>query len=219
MPTIPYNSSQKRPIGQSTNYPSISSSSSSFNYNNYYNTLTGTFTPYESTLLPSPSPSPSSNLLNTNSDTTTISTLLQSQGAYVGPTHNLLMFGGDQPAAPSSCSSSDGSCNNNNNQVIITNVDGFYGDISPLEYSIEEINQLISTSNICHNLDYFVEENKREEQGTVMYYWRLLLSVKLQRFQRVVHWFFVLSRFTFRLSVQFEFCFSLMETLSWHYFV
>ena len=170
MPTIPYNSSQRRPIGQSTNYPSISSSSS-FNCNNYYNTQTGPFIPYESTLIPSPSLSSSSNLFNTNSatTTTTISTLLQSQGAYVGPIHNLLMFGGDQPAAPSSCSSSDGSCNNNN-QVIITNVDGFYGEISPLEYSIEEINQLISTSNVCHNLDYFVEENKREELGTVMYY-------------------------------------------------
>ncbi|KAM7526160.1 hypothetical protein LguiA_016062 [Lonicera macranthoides] len=168
MSTIPYNSSQNRPIGQSTNYPSISSS---FNYNNYYKTQTGSFTPYESTALPSPSPSSSSNLFNTNSATTTISTLLQSQGAYVGPTHNLLMFGGDQPAAPSSCSSSDGSCNNNNNnQVIITNIDGFFGEISPLEYSIEEINQLISTSNVCHNLDYFVEENKREELGEVMYY-------------------------------------------------
>ncbi|KAL2502730.1 transcription factor RAX2 [Forsythia ovata] len=40
---------------------------------------------------------------------------------------------------------------------------------NPLDYSIEEIKQLISTNNnICNNLNYFVDEIKTEEQ--VLYY-------------------------------------------------
>ncbi|CAK9176099.1 unnamed protein product [Ilex paraguariensis] len=39
---------------------------------------------------------------------------------------------------------------------------GVYGE-TPLDYSLEEIKQLIST-NICNNLNFFVDENKEEEK-------------------------------------------------------
>jgi myb proto-oncogene protein len=188
MPRIfPFNQSQKRP-----NYPIISQTI--FNYddhnnnnnhhdhdqdhhNYYYNTLANiSSTPYDSVV--------SSSLFNTNS------TLHQSQDPnYVEPTQNLLMFGDNHNHHHnhhniSSCSSSDGSSliNSSNNQGLISSnnsvvVDGFNcGEISPLGYNIEEINQLISTTtnnnnNLCHTnnniLDYFVEDSKSR---VMMYY-------------------------------------------------
>ncbi|KAK6147073.1 hypothetical protein DH2020_017985 [Rehmannia glutinosa] len=45
-----------------------------------------------------------------------------------------------------------------------------FSEINPLDYSIEEIKQLISTNNICNNMDFFhVDEIKKEETDYLYY--------------------------------------------------
>ncbi|CAK9160786.1 unnamed protein product [Ilex paraguariensis] len=52
------------------------------------------------------------------------------------------------------------------NGYVVEKASGLYGE-TPLDYSLEEINQLIS-SNISNNLNFFVDGNKAEEK--IMYY-------------------------------------------------
>lgn len=92
--------------------------------------------------------------------------------------------GGHDHQQQASCSSSDGSSNNGNvlydqnmgglQSYSYKGVDGnpqkaegYYGETS-LDYSLEEIMQLISTTNHCNNFNFFVDEVKAEEK--VMYY-------------------------------------------------
>ncbi|KAI3472285.1 hypothetical protein Pfo_029800 [Paulownia fortunei] len=64
-----------------------------------------------------------------------------------------------------------------NQKFLITTTDGYGADEkgakgcfseNPLDYSIEDIKQLISTNNICNNLNFFVDEIKTEEKS--LYY-------------------------------------------------
>ncbi|KAL2250662.1 transcription factor RAX2 [Sesamum indicum] len=107
-----------------------------------------------------------------------------------GNSSNLLVFGGE-----ASCSSSDGSCNtttqitigyptpaaDHGRFLITTNntcaADGRAGNgcfsENPLDYSIDDIKQLISTNNICNNINPFMEtahEIKTEDKELIMYY-------------------------------------------------
>ncbi|KAK4396396.1 Transcription factor [Sesamum angolense] len=109
-----------------------------------------------------------------------------------GNSSNLLVFGGE-----ASCSSSDGSCNtttqithgyptpaaaDDHGRFLITSnntsaADGRAGNgcfsENPLDYSIEDIKQLISTNSICNmNMNLFMDtaEIKTEEKELIMYY-------------------------------------------------
>ncbi|XP_073060179.1 uncharacterized protein [Primulina eburnea] len=130
------------------------------------------------------------------SNPTTHSVFQAQNHGYVGlnynnNTSNYIMFGGE-----ASCSSSDGSSNGENlnlqkylynngfdegdHKFLISNPAGFGADLektenghfseNPLDYSIEEIKQLISSnSTICSaNLNLFLDGIKTEEQ--VLYY-------------------------------------------------
>ncbi|XP_057512303.1 transcription factor RAX2-like [Actinidia eriantha] len=121
-------------------------------------------------------------------------TILQAQEGYMGPTHrhqmkdrNTLIFGGE-----ASCSSSYNGEDVGMHSYLYNgvdesqrlmfssggNADGYFGQKSInglygetlIDYSgIGEIKQLISTSNVCNNVNLFVDENKADEK--VMYYY------------------------------------------------
>ncbi|GFZ02375.1 duplicated homeodomain-like superfamily protein [Actinidia rufa] len=121
-------------------------------------------------------------------------TILQAQEGYVGPTHrhqmkdrNTLIFGGE-----ASCSSSYNGEDVGMHSYLYNgvdesqrlmfssggNADGYFGQKSTnglygetlTDYSgIGEIEQLISASNVCNNVNLFVDENKTDEK--VMYYY------------------------------------------------
>ncbi|CAA2969276.1 transcription factor RAX2 [Olea europaea subsp. europaea] len=130
-----------------------------------------------------------------SSNSSTLTVFQPQEGHGAGPAqnyqvkdnyNNLLIFGNE-----ASCSSSDGSgidedlgllnyfgSGVDENQKFTLPANGYADDQNkvtngcftenPLDYSIEEIKQLISTNNICNNLNYFVDEIKTEEQ--VLYY-------------------------------------------------
>ncbi|KAK4481101.1 hypothetical protein RD792_011972 [Penstemon davidsonii] len=166
-PSIPH---QKKP------------NSLSSNLQNYYSIAS----PYSSSLQTHISSSPyeyQCNNNNINYYSTASFTSLISSNPCVGPMHgdynqvrdsnnsNLIMFGSE-----ASCSSSDGSnyfsngVDENQKMLIINGSDanGCFSE-NPLDYSIEEIKQLISTNNVSsNNLSFFVDEIKTEEK--LMYY-------------------------------------------------
>lgn len=177
-------SSQRRPHYQSSlTFPTLSLLHQGHNSN--------IPSPYSTTYEPISIPSSPSFLSNHSPNAT-----LQSQDGYVvGPAQNYqvkdnstlhFMFGsgGHDHQQQASCSSSDGSSNNGNvlydqnmgglQSYSYKGVDGnpqkaegYYGETS-LDYSLEEIMQLISTTNHCNNFNFFVDEVKAEEK--VMYY-------------------------------------------------
>jgi myb proto-oncogene protein len=160
---FPHPSQNQRKSHQSPNYPSFFPL-----YSPQSPTQTSHFTTYENPISLPPSFLNSS--ANFSSDATP-TTILQAQESYVGP-----MFGGE------ASSSSDGSCSN---QVIRGTEYGNYGapngenlglqsffydgysdqkpngllyggESDPVDYSsLEEIKELISTNNICSNLNFF----------------------------------------------------------------
>ncbi|XP_057779215.1 transcription factor RAX2 [Salvia miltiorrhiza] len=118
---------------------------------------------------------------------------LISSGFMHGNYNNQVIFGGGGEA---SCSSSDGSCSTNNQigenlgfhhqsylgnhdetqKFFITEANGYdhskggiFSHGNPLDYSMEDIKQLISTNHISTNLNFFVDEIKTEP-GTTLYY-------------------------------------------------
>ncbi|XP_058207943.1 transcription factor RAX2 [Rhododendron vialii] len=162
---VPHHPSQnQRKHHQSPNYPSFFPL-----FPPQSPTQTGYFTGYESPISIPPNFLNSSTGFSTNATPTA---LVQAQESYVGP-----LFGGGEAS-----SSSDGSCSNQvirgrehddygvpsgNENLGLQSFffDGYsdqkpsvlgYGESDPVDYSsLEEIKELISTSNVCSNLNFF----------------------------------------------------------------
>ncbi|GLT25722.1 hypothetical protein SLA2020_008320 [Shorea laevis] len=175
--------------------PLSTSSSSSLSYN-YSTNTPNYYTPFpgmDATISYSPSNFLSSNS-TTTSCLSAASSILLPQESLLGPMQHyqfkdsLIMLGGE-----TSCSSSDGSCNTNtNNQIshgkeidqygihsyfyngvqedqkfLVSSSNGLWGDQAPLDYGLEDIKQLISsTTSSCNS--FLFDEVKIEE--TVLYY-------------------------------------------------
>ncbi|CAI9783163.1 unnamed protein product [Fraxinus pennsylvanica] len=161
--------------------------------NNYYTTAPArVFTGGYESMSNIPSNLPENTIsFNTCSANSSTPTVFQAQeGQEAGPAQNcqvnddynsFLIFGNE-----ASSSSSDGSgidedlgllsyfgSGVDENQKFTIPANGYADDHkatngcfteNPLDYSIEEIKQLVSTNNICNNLNYFVDEIKTEEQ-------------------------------------------------------